>query len=822
MLNAYSTILLVIFLLVLIVLIVSALTVRKKKKNNSIQYEKRKQDGAWMAGKRAYSKAYYIQHNKRMKTQARIAYKINRKNKLATVNALSKLVHALNPELIKAKCKTWYNKNKASKQVKSRRYSKLKYSLNPEAKKKRAREYSDVTYSRNPEPIKYRARERSALTYSQNPEPIKERAREHSALTYSKNPEPIKERAREHSALTYSKNPEPIKERAREHLALTYSQNPEPQRKQAREFSAKSYKDDPEPKKLKSRENFKENSDSKKNNALKRYRTNRNAILSLLRGDYVKNNYSKRAIARLRYALNKENKKRMSMTYYERNFKNVLYRMRSNYALSSPNNETKEYYHDKIMEIIVNYPDIVEKLISSINVNDNDDQSYDVKCRVATSILLESVLKNRIHRIGLLISTVNSVRKYQLKDESDFGERYHTQYSEPYYYDSAYLFPDDTKKIGKAIPIDSNGKCHIAALVAAKSDKDDDDDEHQDEQHDKNKKPEKQMLKWLCTDRCKLLTENDIKVIIEIRQYFDEPIKLLRQHLEDCNYHYTRVNLHQEEIDSLDIVVDESSDDNCLMTNVVVYSKLDENNTPHCIKYTETVTELDGHPRICFSNDSKCCSKLRRLRSASVHYPNLRRLLKHFYKARKSHRTIDSIDTCLASGDVIELMKLRISENDEDQLRGTYYDTSNNKLPLRMEHLRLVLYFQYATAIEEFKAAVTDQATYECISCERLLRRKSVTQAKNMKGSVWNRLMSFKLLNDPLSLQNKVLYICTNCKTIIKNDKVPGRCVLNGLQCEPIPNELKNLDPLSLQLIQRAKCFQTVEPIRVKFLATTA
>ena len=39
-------------------LIVSALTVCKKKKSNSIQYEKRKQDGAWMAGKRAYCKAY--------------------------------------------------------------------------------------------------------------------------------------------------------------------------------------------------------------------------------------------------------------------------------------------------------------------------------------------------------------------------------------------------------------------------------------------------------------------------------------------------------------------------------------------------------------------------------------------------------------------------------------------------------------------------------------------------------------------------------------------------------------------------------------------
>ena len=80
-----------------------------------------------------------------MKTQARIAYTINMKNKLAAANALSKIVHALNPELLKAKCRTWYNKNKASKQIKSRHYSKLKYSLKPEAKMKRAREYSALT-----------------------------------------------------------------------------------------------------------------------------------------------------------------------------------------------------------------------------------------------------------------------------------------------------------------------------------------------------------------------------------------------------------------------------------------------------------------------------------------------------------------------------------------------------------------------------------------------------------------------------------------------------------------------------------------------------
>ena len=39
---------------------------------------------------------------------------------------------------------------------------------------------------------------------------------------------------------------------------------------------------------------------------------------------------------------------------------------------------------------------------------------------------------------------------------------------------------------------------------------------------------------------------------------------------------------------------------------------------------------------------------------------------------------------------------------------------------------------------------------------------------------------------------------------------MPPRCVLNGLQTVPIPKELAVLDQLSRQLIQRAKCYQTI------------
>ena len=181
---------------------------------------------------------------------------------------------------------------------------------------------------------------------------------------------------------------------------MMYAQNPEPQPKSAREYFSKSYKENPEPKRIKARKcsqkNYIKYADSKKSKVLKRYCTNRNAILSLLRSDYVKNNYSKRAIARLRYALNKEKK----MQEYGIIIMNAILKK---YCIECV--QIMHYLHQTMRpksitmkKFIVNYADIVEKLITSINVNDNEDQSYDVKCRVASSILLESVLKNRIHK----------------------------------------------------------------------------------------------------------------------------------------------------------------------------------------------------------------------------------------------------------------------------------------------------------------------------------------------------------------------------------------------------------------------------------------
>ena len=50
----------------------------------------------------------------------------------------------------------------------------------------------------------------------------------------------------------------------------------------------------------------------------------------------------------------------------------------------------------------------------------------------------------------------------------------------------------------------------------------------------------------------------------------------------------------------------------------------------------------------------------------------------------------------------------------------------------------------------------------------------------------------------------------TFCKYCKPMDRLPPRCVLNGLQTVPIPPQLAALDPLSKQLIQRTKCYQTI------------
>ena len=91
--------------------------------------------------------------------------------------------------------------------------------------------------------------------------------------------------------------------------------------------------------------------------------------------------------------------------------------------------------------------------------------------------------------------------------------------------------------------------------------------------------------------------------------------------------------------------------------------------------------------------------------------------------------------------------------------------------------------------------------------------RKSVTKVKltdELGNGVWSRLKEYILGQCPNTDVVGTLYMCYYCKSSIKNNNLPPRCVLNGLEQVPIPAELAKLDSLSAQLIQLAKCYQIV------------
>ena len=212
---------------------------------------------------------------------------------------------------------------------------------------------------------------------------------------------------------------------------------------------------------------------------------------------------------KLKIALNKENKRRLNKDYFERNYGPILYRLRSNYSLPAPKySEAKEYYFTKIIEALYYSPEIVDDLLpSSMKGVDFEIISYDSKCNAASSILLESVLKNRSHKVGVLIRAANSIRKLKLNSFNDFGEQCHTKNSEPYYYESAYLYDNSDSQLDSpiAIPVDTNGIYYVARIVddVDRIEECNDDSESEYDNFDNNNRmyTNKRKPKWHCIDR---------------------------------------------------------------------------------------------------------------------------------------------------------------------------------------------------------------------------------------------------------------------------------------------------------------------------------
>ena len=307
-------------------------------------------------------------------------------------------------------------------------------------------------------------------------------------------------------------------------------------------------------------------------------------------------------------------------------------------------------------------------------------------------------------------------------------------------------------------------------------------------QHEASQVPKP--TRWKCTSECKALTPSEVEAV-ELKQSFKKPMKELRDALDSCddgcpNAHYS--------VRDLDWV---------------------------WVGQFGSVKRL-GHPLLC-TNDRGRTSKLRILRAASTHFRKLRKFLIELHSAIKSHVHVVEIDQHLCAGSVKSLMEiLKLTEFhsllsiDVESAYVQPINADSNK-PAHVLSRESQLLLTNATAIKAYEKKVREDPDCACFSCERLFVRSGVSKVKlsdELGSEVWPRLKAFVMKqNKPVS--SNVLYMCKDCKPRIMSDELPARCVLNGLETVPLPVELVKLDPLCMQLIQRAKSFQTIILLRL-------
>ena len=82
-------------------------------------------------------------------------------------------------------------------------------------------------------------------------------------------------------------------------------------------------------------------------------------------------------------------------------------------------------------------------------------------------------------------------------------------------------------------------------------------------------------------------------------------------------------------------------------------------------------------------------------------------------------------------------------------------------------------------------------------------------KTEKFSSDKWRQLKQY-LFDKDENFNSKIYFVCTHCHPLLDDNKLPSRCVFNGLYVEEIPKELLKLNALGRQLIQRAKPFQTI------------
>ena len=625
--------------------------------------------------------------------------------------------------------------------------TKAKASYSADPEKKKAA--STASYRADPE-IK-----KAAFTASYRADPeIKKAA---SKASYRADPEKKKAASKAASKASYRADPEKKKAASKAVSKASYRADPEKKKAASKATSKASYRADPEKKKAASKAASKA---SYRADPEKKKEASKAASKENYSTDPTKKKAAARAYSKRSYAKNATAKSKYSQAYYAHNTESRCAYRRARYVLAEPKRDVQEQYVKEIESHLLLNSESRVQLMTAFKKRQKSTMPrvmHKAVCRMAARRLRNKSLQTRKEHVGSLLKACRLIKSLQIEGKEDFGEGCHTASTEPYFYDSCYQIVQRDY----ALPIDENGKCVVAKEVESKTET----------------KHRKHPMKWECSSECKPLTETEVDSIVSLKAAYENPMQEVRHTLDTCdgcpNQHYTKV-------------VEDSS------------------------------VDLRGHPLVC-SNDGGCDSKLRVLRAAGTHYPVLGNFYHNVNSAISSHLRVRDIDMALLSGDFESLMEIN-KVDDFDALLSNNVESTHEQctdvVPVdsKLGRPESELLEDNILLIAQLQKEIDDYPHHACCSCERLHQRKAVTRvelSQNLGGEVWLRLKSYIVEQNPTASE-QVLYMCRYCKSLITKNVLPPRCVLNGLHVVPIPQELARLDCLSTQLIQRAKCYQTV------------
>lgn len=630
-------------------------------------------------------------------------------------------------------------------------------------------------YGENPSPTRRRVNQ----AYHANPSPVRQRIKE----AYSKNPSPVRQRMKN----AYIENPSPVRRR----MKRAYIENPSPVRHRVK----KAYTDNPSPIRRRVKKAYDDNPSPVRLRVKNAYHQNRSPVKKRVREAYQSNPSPVRKRARLTYAQNPSPVKKRVLRMYHKHASPFKERSKKKYQsniIASRLLRRKQYAEDplpackrsqlyyrqhqnEILERAMNHR---RTTLAALNIRNKYNKIFNR--RFGRSGTFTEYVERLTRKMGLQNKGAKML-KAQLLVRSCLQQLS--------YYKHKYTI--SFQKLQNRI----KATVHKANELAT---------------------TDLEVLDILCGES--LHTSNTELYNCGAcynSQAFNEDGILDLEKFPTCQQHYIGGKYVFTWECCLDPPLCKLDSQDILRRLDAIYLRIINcaaNTTRQyiehiddCSNYNIRDASLQGHPLQCYLHSPPCTSDFLYLRILAPHFPAIRHIVKIIYEVRRNNGRIIKIENALRYG---HLDKIQDIVKEAHSTRMRQYDVSAGVLNEND------IYKTYKQAFSKYNERCLDVAKFPCISCDKLCFKRECSQVNRLRSVPCNRnwdilfefIESRPHFNDGLPTG----YICHHCLEYFRSDKMPPRCILNGLDFGVVPEEIKVLNPYEKILIQRAKCFQMV------------